>query len=287
MNIDVVVNVRPLHGECPIWNEPEGKLYFTDVFGQKIHSLDLSTSALRSWELPARVNGFGFCERGGLIAANWDGIAFLDLETASFDPIWTLPPEKQGRFFVNDARCDRQGRFWAGTVVTAFDAPGAALHRVDAQRQVTSQVDGLVASNGLAFSPDSRMMFYADTRFDLIWAFDYDADDGVATNRRTLASIRRPDGAAVDVDGCYWIASEIDGQILRFAPDGRLDRVIYMPVKHTTMCSFGGPGYDTLFVTSSTRHLTPDELHQQPSAGAVFAITGLGTTGLPEPRYVG
>jgi sugar lactone lactonase YvrE len=192
---------------------------------------------------------------------------------------------------LNDGRCDRQGRFWAGSMVLnmgANDADGT-LYRYSAGQRgpLEAQLGGFIVPNGLGFSPDGRTMYLSDSHplVQQIWAFDYDTDSGTPSNRRLFVDMNqfagRPDGAAVDAEGCYWICANDAGLIHRFTPDGRLDRSLAVPVKKPSMCAFGGSRLDTLFVTS----IRPGDDHDEQSlAGGVFALNP-GVKGLPEPLF--
>jgi sugar lactone lactonase YvrE len=191
----------------------------------------------------------------------------------------------------NDGRCDRQGRMWAGTMPMnmGLASKDGALYRYDAAG-LHKVIDGLITSNGLGFSPDGRVMYLSDSHptVQSIWAFDYDTDSGTPSNRRLFVDMNaypgRPDGAAVDADGCYWICGNDAGLIHRFTPAGKLDRSLAVPVKKPAMCAFGGAGLDTLFVTS-IRPGGDVDLSDQPLAGSVFALRP-GVRGLPEPAFV-
>jgi sugar lactone lactonase YvrE len=190
----------------------------------------------------------------------------------------------------NDGRCDRQGRFWAGTMLMDMAAGSRVgrLYRHDKGAEApTAQLDDLIVPNGLGFSPDGRTMYLSDSHpsVQTIWAFDYDTASGTPTNRRVFVDMKplpgRPDGAAVDADGCYWICGNDAGLVHRFTPEGRLDRSLEVPVKKPAMCAFGGPKLDTLFVTS----IRPGgDLSDQPLAGGLFALRP-GTLGIAEPAF--
>lgn len=192
----------------------------------------------------------------------------------------------------NDGRCDRQGRFWAGTMLLDMQqgAHVGALYRHDGEGHLHLQQDGMIVPNGLAFSPDGMRMYLSDSHPNVqkVWAFDYDTDNGTPHNKRLFVDMRgypgRPDGAAIDQDGCYWICGNDAGQVHRFTPDGRLDRSLSVPVNKPAMCAFGGANLDTLYVTS----IRPAgiDLGDQPLAGGVFALNP-GTKGLEEPAYRG
>jgi len=190
----------------------------------------------------------------------------------------------------NDGRCDRQGRFWAGTMVQEMAAanPAGSLYRYDANGVLSSSiVDGLIVQNGLAWSPQGTTMYLSDSHpaRRLVWAFDYDVDTGEPRNRRVFADLNqfagRPDGAAVDTDGCYWTCANDAGLLLRFTPDGRLDRSIALPVTKPSMCTFGGRELDTLFVTSIRPASNANE-HD----GHLLAVRP-GVRGAPESGYGG
>jgi L-arabinonolactonase len=165
-----------------------------------------------------------------------------------------------------------------------------SLYRYDPDGSLTGPLEsGLVVQNGLAWSPDGRRMYLSDSHpsVNRVWSFDYDRDSGLPGNRRLFVDMSkhggRPDGAAVDADGCYWICANDAGTVLRFTPEGKLDRRLPVPTAKPTMCAFGGPKLDTLFVTS-IRPRDPELLKQQPLGGALFALWP-GVQGLPEPEF--
>ncbi len=192
---------------------------------------------------------------------------------------------------LNDGRCDRQGRFWGGSMVLDMGANAVEgkLYRYSAGQRgpLGAQLDGFIVPNGLGFSPDGKTMYLSDShpQVQQIWAFDYDTDSGTPSNRQLFVDMKplpgRPDGAAVDAEGCYWICANDAGLIHRFTPDGRLDRSLTVPVKKPSMCAFGGSRLDTLFVTS----IRPgDDQDPQSLAGGVFALDP-GVKGLAEPQF--
>jgi sugar lactone lactonase YvrE len=191
----------------------------------------------------------------------------------------------------NDGRCDRQGRFWAGTMFMDMSAarPDGRLYRYSAEDGLSAPlVSELVTQNGLAFSPDGRTMYLSDSHPSRrrVWAFDYDVDAGVPHNRRLFVDMSgyagRPDGATVDSDGCYWTAGNDGGCLMRFTPAGVLDRQIELPFAKPSMCCFGGAGLDTLLVTS----INPGQSAENTLAGAVLLVRP-GVTGVPEASFAG
>jgi sugar lactone lactonase YvrE len=163
------------------------------------------------------------------------------------------------------------------------------LWRLDPAGDARLMEDGLIAGNGIAWSPDDRTMYLADTLAGTVWQYDFDLAAGEIANRRLFVSTDpaqgAADGATVDADGCYWCALFRGGAVAQFDPAGRLVRRVELPVSNPTMCAFGGPDLDILYVTSASRFLDEVQLRAQPLAGRVLAVHGLGARGLPEPKF--
>ncbi|WP_210668469.1 SMP-30/gluconolactonase/LRE family protein [Pseudomonas protegens] len=293
MTAELITDARNATGESPVWHPQENALYWVDIPAGRLHR----------WQPDGQTHHWAADEMLGCIVRNQQGHWLGAMESGIFH----LTPQADGRLVAdkrtsveharpgmrfNDGRCDRQGRFWAGTMQTNMGAePVGALYRYDATADATvkpmqARLDKLIVPNGMAFSPDGKTLYVSDSHpsVQLIWAFDYDIDSGTPHNRRIFVDMNqhpgRPDGAAVDAEGCYWICAIDAGQVLRFTPEGKLDRALPLPVKKPTMCAFGGPQLDTLFVTS----IRPQgiDLSDQPLAGGVFALNP-GVKGLPEP----
>lgn len=286
-------------GESPVWRVAEQALYWVDIPAQKIVRLAVETGRRAEWRLPERVACIAFDRHGTVLAGCETGLFAVTLsDTATGDGQsfqaearrLAAPSFSSDDMRFNDGRCDRQGRFWSGTMVQDMSLanPAGALYRFDEHGVLSAPViDGLITQNGLAWSPDGATMYLSDSHplRRQIWAFDYDIEAGEPRNRRVFADLHhyvgRPDGAAVDADGCYWICANDAGRLLRFTPQGKLDREIVVPAIKPAMCAFGGRDLDTLFVTSI-----------QPATGAtehdghLFAVRP-GVTGLPEPEYAG
>ena len=278
-------------GESPVWSSAEQALYWVDIEGRKLHRWTYADQHVQSWNTAERPACIALHAAGGLIAGMDTGVFHLQPQVGGTLAATLLAgvdhPQPGMRF--NDGRCDRQGRFWAGTMVMnmAAGAPVGAMYRYNAGQTepLKAQLQGLIVPNGLAFSPDGKTLYLSDSHPDVqkIWAFDYDTDTGTPHNRRLFVDMGehpgRPDGAAVDAEGCYWICGNDAGLIHRFTPQGKLDRSLTVPVKKPAMCAFGGADLDTLFVTS----IRPaGDLADQPLAGGVFALRP-GVKGLPEP----
>lgn len=293
MTAELIIDARNATGESPVWDAAQQALYWVDIPAGRLHRWTLADGRHQSWQGPQMLACIAQSGDGSWIAGMESGLFNLQLHSDGRLDANLLSPvtHAQPNMRFNDGRCDRQGRFWAGTMVMdmAAGAPAGALYRYAAGQgaPLTPQLEGLIVPNGLAFSPDGTLMYLSDSHPDVqkIWAFDYDIDSGTPHNRRLLVDMNhyagRPDGAAVDAEGCYWICGNDAGQIHRFTPEGKLDRSLHVPVKKPAMCAFGGAHLDTLFVTS----IRPaGDISDQPLAGGVFALNP-GIKGLPEPEF--
>lgn len=292
MQAELIADTRCATGESPVWLVAEQALYWVDIPAGRLWRWQANT--LRHWDAPEMLACLAPSADGtGWLAGMTSGLFRLQAQDDGRlhgDRVASARHARDGMRF-NDGRCDRQGRFWAGTMLMdmAAAAPVGVLYRYTPEAGLRAVLDGFITPNGLAFSPDGRTLYLSDSHpsVQAIWAFDYDTDTGTPHNRRLLVDMKplpgRPDGAAVDADGCYWICGNDAGLVHRFTPEGRLDRSLAVPVKKPAMCAFGGPGLDTLFVTS----IRPEgsDLSDQPLAGGVFALRP-GISGLEEPRHL-
>ncbi len=248
-------------GESPLWCARRAVWFWVDITACMIWRYDPSSGALRSYRAPQMVACIALDGGGALVAGMEHGIYHVTLDDASGFAVTRLlaaPLENMtGRRF-NDGRCDRQGRFWSGTMALQVRPDDAGnLYRYCAADGLSAPVvSHLVVQNGLAWSPDGRTMYLSDSHVSrqLVWAFDYDADSGVPSRQRVFVDMNnhpgRPDGAAIDVDGCYWTCANDAGLIHRFTPDGRLDLSLAVPMAKPSMCTFGGSDMRSLLVTS-------------------------------------
>jgi sugar lactone lactonase YvrE len=293
MGAELVFDARNGVGESPVWLAAEQALYWVDIPGRSLFRWTASSGEVKRWNSPEMIGCIAPHPGGGWIAAMESGVAQLlpgadgSLEVKPLAQVEHALPAMR----FNDGRCDRQGRLRAGTMLMDMGAGRAAgvLYGFDPEaRKLEPMLSGLIVSNGLAYSPDGRTMYLSDSHPDVqqIWAFDYDIDTGKPSRRRVFVDMKplpgRPDGAAIDEDGCYWICANDAGQVHRFTPAGVLDRSISLPVKKPAMCAFGGPNLDTLFVTSIRPKDT--DLADQPLAGGLFAMRPR-VRGLPEPMF--
>ena len=293
-----------VNGEGPQWDEQRKRLYWVDMRAPSLRAFEPSSGQALSWEMPAWIGCFALLPDGRLVVALRTGLALFDPHDGSLRSLAGAPYD-QRRFCFNDGGCDRSGHFIVGPMYHplapgdgAGDAPQAApLWRVrdcaDAGGGAALALAPLALpparlSNGLAFSPDGRTLYHADTPRKTIWACDYDAVDGAVERHRVFAHVDEggdsggPDGAAVDRDGFYVCAVFGAGCLLRFDPDGKLERRLEVPVRYPTMPAFGGDDLATLYVTSASFPHRTGKIDRNPAAGGLFAlpapVPGLGTS---------
>lgn len=276
-----------LLGEGPVWSVAEGCLYWVDIEGMMVHRWVWGTQVVRTWPMPAMVGALAVRAQGGLIVALRSGIHTLDLTTGDLtfrlDPEGELPGTR-----YNDGTVDPAGRFWIGGMVLAGEPASAGLHRIEAGGGSSTVLTGIGCSNGIGFSPDGRVMYYTDSATRTIQAYDFDVATGEMTRPRVFAVDTDcvPDGLTVDADGFIWGAKWDGGRLVRYAPDGSVDRVITMPVPRPTSIAFGGPDLQTLFVTTARTGLSAPELAQAPLSGQVLVIDDVGVVGRADPLTV-
>jgi len=281
-------------GESLYWDAAGRLLYWIDAWKAVVHEFDPATGAMRQTDFSAALDGrpigsVACCNGSGMISGVKGGFYRLDLARAEATLVAAVEADRPAANRLNDGKCDRAGRFWCASINTGHQIASGALWRLDPAGDARLMQDGLIAGNGIAWSPDDRTMYLADTLAGMVWQYDFDLAAGEIANRRLFLSTDpmhgAPDGATVDVDGCYWAALFRGGAVAQFDPGGTLMRRIGLPVSNPTMCAFGGPDLDVLYVTSASRFLDAAQLRAQPLAGRVFAIHGLGTRGLPEPKF--
>ncbi|MCL4800982.1 MAG: SMP-30/gluconolactonase/LRE family protein [Burkholderiales bacterium] len=289
-------------GEGPIWDVEEGRLYWVDGTGRRVGRpsvwrMDPRTGKVEHWSLDHDVGAMALRKGGGAVLALDDGFYTFDFGTGKIELI-ALVDAEEPRTRLNDGKCDRRGRFLAGGMDDKEELAICGLWRLDPDMKVTLLDRGIICSNGPCWSPDDRTFYFADTFQQEFWAYDYDIERGTVSNKRVFATTKDDpgvaDGSTVDAEGCMWNAQVIGGELVRYAPDGTVERRIGMPVRNVTSLAFGGDKLDEIYVTSMARVKHPAvhdmfraEMKPQFGAGALFRITGLGIRGIPEPRFAG
>jgi len=273
-------------GEGPVWCPRQQALYWVDIRQPTLRRLDPAGGRVESWQMPELVGSLALAEDDRVLVALSSELALFDLATGAFEriarPQRVLPDQR-----FNDGKCDRQGRFWVGSMNNITRDPEGVLYCLDPHGKLVEMLSGIRIPNSLAWSPDGRTMYFADSLLHTIHAYAFDPATGTQGAKRLFARTDPPaipDGGTVDRDGYLWSA-EYDGwRLTRYAPDGRIDRVVELPVQRPTSCMFGGPSLDILYVTTAKQRLSEAELARQPLAGALLALD-VGVRGLPEPRF--
>jgi sugar lactone lactonase YvrE len=289
-NITCVIDAKAHLGEGTLWDPLAQCLWWLDIYSNKIWRYEPTSGRSQSFDTPVRPGCLGIRRSGGLVVAMGDGFYFFDPTSGLFQHIVDAEPQYV-ETRMNDGKTDRQGRFWSGTV---FEAPGKAasaigsLYRLDVDLSCHKIVEGVLCSNGLAWSPDSRTMYFADSGRPCVWAWDFDAATGQIDSRREFVDLSGTegvaDGATVDEEGCYWLTVPLTGAVHRYDPEGHLMHTVKLPTDAPTCCEFGGRALDTLYVTTATLQRSPAELQDQPLAGGLFAVD-VGVKGLPTTPF--
>lgn len=275
-------------GEGVQWNEQDQSVWWTDIQECKLYRLQWPSRELEIFETPERLCAFAFTEREGCIVAAFErGFALYDYRRGEI--LWEkalLSPNSGMRF--NDGKIDRQGRFWAGTMVED-DSPDAkaSLYRLEGDGTVTQMAGDIHISNGSCWSPDSSHFYFADSVRRSIYRYDFDARSGDIGNRQLFARTmvnRYPDGATVDTEGYLWSAQWRGARVERYTPDGSTAGAIPMPVSQPTCAAFGGENMNLLFVTSARDSLSEWTLDQELQAGNLFVFQ-TPFRGLPDCRF--
>ena len=285
--LKTAIDSNNILGEGPWWSVEEQAFYWIDIKAPKLLRWDPQTNMQKEWELPAEVGAFVRASGNKGVVALQSGIAYIDLETGEFTPITDPEADKPWNRF-NDGKCDRRGRFWVGSMDNEEVRTSGTLYRIDADHSVTPFKSPVGISNGLGWSPDNTIMYYADSPAKCIYAYDYDIETGGATNERILVDVDKgvPDGLTVDSQGYIWNAQWGAWRVVRYAPDGSTDFILDMPVSQATSCCFGGPDLKDLYITSASIGLSEEDLTTQPEAGNVF-VARVEVAGLPESKFAG
>lgn len=301
-------------GESPFWHPHEQMLYWVDISGKQILRANIYMSTIEVWDLPSEPGCIAPAARGGLVMALRDGIFRAHTWGGPLQRIATLDYDPTCHR-ANDGKCDALGRFWVGTIDETRTQRNAGLYCIDARHVADtglapveckiSTSAGMTTANGLAFSPDHRTLYWADTPSHTVWAWDHDLTSNTLSAQREFVRFKpkpagwlpalsdrdnggyrgRPDGAAVDVDGNYWVAMFEGRRVCQFAADGSLLAEFSVPLQCPTMPCFGGEDLKTLYLTSARHHRSAVELAAFELSGSVLSMR-VEVAGLPVNFFV-
>ena len=287
--LELVVDCRNVLGESVLWDHEAGRLCWVDIESSEFWTLEPKSGQTRIQNAPERICCFAPRRRGGFLVGFASGFAFFDPTSGRREDLVRFEPDNP-HTRLNDGKTDRQGRFVAGGFDEAEGKPVSSVVRLDADGSLTTLFRGVGCANGICFSPDGTTMYFADTNAATMWSFAYDIARGTVGQRRVVAGFNDqpglPDGSCVDTEGCVWNAQWNGRRVVRYAPDGRIDRIVSIPVLNPTCVAFGGAELDTLYITTARYRMTPDQLGADPASGALFAIKP-GVRGLAEAKFAG
>jgi len=280
------LSVQNQLGEGPLWHPEEELLYWVDIEGECFHRYSPETGRGDTVQLGQPVGCLAFRKSGGLVLGLRDGLAFWDQNTSDIEIIDNPEAGRLNARF-NDGKVDPEGRFWAGTL---GEDDQSCLYKLDLDRSVQTMETGIKISNGIGWSTDQKIMYYTDSPLRVIYAYDFDLESGSINNRRDFVKVPPedgfPDGLTVDSEGFIWSAHWDGWRVTRYDPDGKIERVIYLPVQRPTSCAFGGPDLDQLFITSAWTGLSETERQEQPLAGDLF-LAHADVKGRKENEFLG
>lgn len=287
--LEVAARRENILGEGPCWDPSTGRLYWVDIKSSRLEWLRPADGETGAWTLEAMASAVAPRARGGLVVATQRGVGAFDPATGKLELRHNPEPERDWNR-SNDGGVDMQGRFWFGTMDDEGAKLSGAVYRLDPDWSCTRALDDLGIPNTLAVSPDGRTLYVADSFHQTIHAHDLDPRTGALGYRHVFADTRgsgaTPDGSAVDADGFVWNAQWGGSRIVRYSPEGEIDRVVDTPVSQPTKCAFGGPDLSTLYVTSARSGLSDEALEREPLAGSLFSFTP-GVRGLALPPFGG
>ena len=289
MNILKINSPLCMVGEGPVWDVAEQALYFIDILGKKVLRFHPASGETRTWDVPDIIGSMAIRAGGGAIVALANGVHTLDFETGTCTML-ASSPDLNDQVQLADGKVDRRGRFIVGSSDRGMKEARGKLYVLEpGSTQLRAIDDDIFLANGPCWSPDDTTFYHADSIRKIIYAYDYDIETGTVTNRRPFASTEDlggiPDGATVDAEGHIWSAICEGAKLVRFRPDGSIERIVAFPLKLPGSVMFGGPALDRLFVPT----LSPAFMGREadPLDGSTYVIDGLGVTGLAEPRFGG
>jgi L-arabinonolactonase len=276
-------------GESPLWSRRQRRLYWLDIEERLLEWLDPQTNEAGAWRLSLRASAIAERTSGGLLLATELGPALFDLADGKMKIMDNPEPDRPSNR-SNDGHADANGRFWFSTMDSFEQRRCGALYRLDADWTCTRVIDGLGIPNTVLCTPDCTRLYLAESKDRLIYAYNVDAESGALGERRVFATTEgspaTPDGSALDAEGFLWNAQWGGWRVVRYSPDGEIERIVSLPVEQPTACAFGGEDLATLYITTATKGLSAQSLAKQPLAGSVLSFRA-GVAGSPMPMFGG
>jgi sugar lactone lactonase YvrE len=289
LKFNCLADIKGRVAESPVYDERTERLYFVDILNRTIYGYELASGVRASWAFESEVCSIGLTASGALVVALRHNVILFDPESERRVDLCKIE-EEDAPTRLNDGRVGPDGAFWVGSMDDRPEKqPIAVLYRVDPTGEVERKVEGLVTSNGLAWTADGEVMFHSDSRGPWIDRWRFDRATGTISERRRFATlddtIGRPDGGSCDAEGFYWSAGVSAGRLNRFAPDGSVAESFALPVPAPTMPCFGGEDFRTLYLTSLTEGRPPELLANATCAGGLLAAES-PVAGFPSWRFL-
>ncbi|RJF95807.1 SMP-30/gluconolactonase/LRE family protein [Noviherbaspirillum saxi] len=286
---ECIWNAHAALGEGPLWSVREKALYWVDILGHRLHRYS-AAEGQRTWQFDQEVSALAErADAPGLVMTRRHGFAGFNPATEEMQPLTQAETGMPDNRF-NDGKCDRLGRFWAGTMDFGCTKPTGSLYRLDPDLTCTRMDSGYAVTNGPAWSADYKTLYHNDSVNGRVYAFDFDLERGEISNKRTFLQFSKedgsPDGMTTDAEGGLWIAHWGASKVTRHDPEGKITRTVMLPCSQVTSCAFGGPGLTTMFITTAADGLSPQQLEREPLAGGLFALD-LDIAGVPANQFRG
>ena len=287
--VQCVWQAEAILGEALFWDANERVLYWVDISGKAVLRWDPATGGRDTYQFDREIGCIVPRSGGGFIAGVDDGLAYLDRELTRLD-IFASPEASNDDTRFNDGKCDPRGRFWVGSTDKNETEPFGALYRINGEGRVEQVLSDIIVSNGLGWSPDCKTMYFTDSGMATIYRFDFDIETGAIDGKRNFVVVDQedgmPDGLAVDSEGFVWSAHWNGWRVTRYDPDGRVDKVLDLPVPHVTSLAFGGDVLNLLYMTTARLGLSASELQEAPLSGGLF-VADVGVAGMSVDTYSG
>ncbi len=285
MKIECVFQMNSLLGEASLWDHVNKKLYWVDILDNKVYTTQ-NFAKYESYVMPYPVTCLALAKHGGLIITSPKDFILFNPETKEIKVLASVEADLPNNRF-NDGRCDRFGRFWAGTIYkNDVKQPTGILYCLHERKKVEQKAFHGRCFNGLGWSLDNKTMYVTESFCYTIFAYDFNGETAEISNRRPFITIPEssggvPDGMAVDSQGCIWSAHPGLAEVVRYRKDGSVDQVIKIPALRPTSCCLGGENLDILYITTARELMTPDQLQQYPLSGSLFCVK-VSVPGIPE-----
>jgi sugar lactone lactonase YvrE len=279
-------------GEGVVWHAAQSTVYWTDINRFIIHGFSLADRGVRSWFFEEPATAIVLTDRDDTLAVVLASGVILWQPSQDTRRPFGFQLDGYPKVRLNDARVDPQGSLWAGTMRNNVNPDGSSgeaggldgvLYRIDGNKAVSTHRMNIGVSNTLAWSPDRKHFYFADSLANVIWSYDYDEASRTISNEKSFFegySRGLPDGSTMDAEGFLWNCRYGGNCVVRVAPDGKIDRVIEMPTPNITTCTFGGADHSTLYITTAAAGAPPGDR----VAGSLFALQP-GVKGQPENRF--